>query len=125
MMSSENQNDLYQRDDAVDDPSEPVEDESLHVTPNDEQCTQKYSDHISPKTGICFTIFGMILYMTDIGSDIYVAVLLYIKGHWKFGAVTTSFIVVPIIIGIVSQLFKADNSGRCRALYWPLLPITL
>ncbi|XP_028403326.1 XK-related protein 6-like [Dendronephthya gigantea] len=50
------------------------------------------------KKDVAMLIFGLLLYIFDVGSDIFVAVELYQHGHFWWFILTLIFIILPIII---------------------------
>ena len=56
------------------------------------------ADVLSPWTGIATSMFGVINFSADIGSDLWLAIEYFITGDVKWGAWTLSFFLLPPVV---------------------------
>ena len=81
------------------------------------------------KTQKCFLAIGMLIYILDMASDVWMAVRYFQNDESKWFALTLSFIIITILatnIAACLQTFKDTFEGPCKWLWifstcWPVL----
>ncbi len=82
------------------------------------------ADFISPWKGLLLSVLGIILYLSDIGSDLSLAINYFIGGDMKWGAWTLAFFLLPqlglFIWAMCVFTDKYDGRAALRYLCYPV-----
>ena len=77
---------------------------------------------ISKPLFVLLILVSILLYIIDVGSDMYLARRYFANGDYWWGTWTTVFIVIPWGLMILVALYKADRLFVAAAMF-NLLPV--
>ena len=87
------------------------------------QREKSLEDFMSPWKGICLSLFGIIMYVADIGSDLFLAISYFINGDTKWAVWTLSFVVIHQLVligGFLCKMCDGDIREGCQLIIYPI-----
>ena len=102
------------------------EDELGGITDADDQPSafekKALLDYMHPRVGIILSLFGVVSYISDVGSDIWLALDYLMIGHIRWGAWTAAFVCISLLVQclIVCGADVFTKWERVFALVYPI-----
>ena len=84
---------------------------------------QTLVNFMNPTVGIIMSIITTVLYVADIGSDLWLAITYFKQGHVKWGAWTLSFFLLPHLFVFFGILLTQKGCGRIHGCASPIVPV--